>query len=66
MVAAGADMCGAFRFLAGSTGTEGCVRRAFEASLSTYLIDSEKAEPRRLQEGDGRLSRARRNAGAGG
>jgi hypothetical protein len=55
-VAAGAEMCIAFhRFLTGSKGTKDCVRRAIEAGIPTYLIDSEKAEPRRLREGDGRL-----------
>jgi hypothetical protein len=57
MVAAGADMCVAFhRFLTESRVTKDCVRRAIEAGIPTYLIDSEKAEPRRLREGDGRLS----------
>jgi hypothetical protein len=57
MVAAGAEMCVAFhRFLAASSGTKDCVWRAIEAGIPTYLIDSEKAEPRRLREGDGRLS----------
>jgi hypothetical protein len=41
MVAAGAEMCVAFhRFLAGSRGTKDCVRRANEAGIPTYLIDS--------------------------
>jgi acetylglutamate kinase len=57
MVAAGAEMCIAFhKFLAGSKGTKDCVRRAIEAAIPTYLIDSEKAEPRWLREGDGWLS----------
>jgi hypothetical protein len=55
MVAAGAEMCIAFhRFLTESRGTKGCVRRAIEAGIPTYLIDSEMAEPRRLREGGGR------------
>jgi hypothetical protein len=67
MVAAGAEMCIAFhRFLAGSKGTKDCVRRAIEAGIPTYLIDSKQAEPMRLRADDGRLSRAQRNAGAGG
>jgi hypothetical protein len=55
MVAAGADMCVAFhRFLSGSKGTNDCVRRAIEAGIPTYLIDSEAAAPRRLSADDGR------------
>jgi hypothetical protein len=50
MVAAGAEMCVAFhRFIAGSKGTKDCVRRAITAGIPTYLIHSEKAEPRRLR-----------------
>jgi hypothetical protein len=57
MVAAGAKMCIAFhRLLTESHGTKDCVRRAIEAGIRTYLIDSEKAEPRRLREGYGRLN----------
>jgi hypothetical protein len=57
MVAAGAEMCVAFnRFLAASSGTKDCVRRAIEAGIPTYLIDSEAVEPRRLRDGDGRLA----------
>jgi hypothetical protein len=54
MVAAGAEMCVAFhRFLATSRRTKDCVRRALEAGIPTYLIDSEKTETRRLWAGDG-------------
>jgi hypothetical protein len=57
MVAAGAEMCVAFhRFLTGSKGTKDCVRRAINAGIPTYLIDSETAEPRRSRAVDGRLS----------
>jgi hypothetical protein len=56
MVAAGAEMCIAFhRFLAGSSGTKDCLRRALAAGIPTYLIDSKKAEPTRLRADDGRL-----------
>jgi hypothetical protein len=56
MVAAGAGMCVAFhRFLRQSRGTKDCVRRAIEAGIPTYLVDSEKARPRRLRAGDARL-----------
>jgi hypothetical protein len=57
MVAAGAEMCIAFhRFLTGSRATKDCVRRALDAGIPTYLIDSETAKPRRLRADDGRLS----------
>jgi hypothetical protein len=57
MVAAGAEMCIVFhRFLTASRGTKDCVCRTIAAGIPTYLIDSEKAEPRRVREGDGRLS----------
>jgi hypothetical protein len=56
MVAAGAGMCVAFhRFLRQSRGTKDCVRRAIEAGIPTYLVDSEEARPRRLRAGDTRL-----------
>jgi hypothetical protein len=57
MVKAGAEMCVAFhRFLAESRETKDCVRRAIEAGIPTYLIDSENAEPTRLRADDGRLN----------
>jgi hypothetical protein len=56
MVAAGAGMCVAFhRFLRQSRGTKDCVRRAIEAGIPTYLIDSKAARPRRLRAHDARL-----------
>lgn len=56
MVAAGADLCLAFhRAISASKGTKDCARRAIEAGIPTYLIDSEKAEPKRLLAGDARL-----------
>jgi hypothetical protein len=56
MVAAGAGMCVAFhRFLRQSRGTKDCARRAIEAGIPTYLIDSKAARPRRLRAGDARL-----------
>jgi hypothetical protein len=56
MVAAGARMCVAFhRFLRQSRGTKDCVRRAIEARIPTYLVDSKEARPRRLRAGDARL-----------
>jgi hypothetical protein len=56
MVAAGADLCLAFhRAISSSKGTKDCARRAIAAGIPTYLIDSERAEPRRLKAGDVRL-----------
>jgi hypothetical protein len=55
MVAAGAQTCAAFhRHLTGGNGTKDRVRRVIETGIPTYLVESEKAEPRRLWEGDGR------------
>jgi hypothetical protein len=57
MVAAAAEMCFTFhRFLAGCSGTKDCVRRALEAGIPTYLIDSEATEQRQLRADDERLS----------
>jgi hypothetical protein len=56
MVAAGAGLCIAFhRAISSSKGTKDCVRRAIEAGIPTYLINSEAAEPKRLLAGDARL-----------
>ena len=56
MVAAGAGMCLAFhRAISASKGTKDCARRAIEAGIPTYLIDSERAEPKRFRAGDARL-----------
>jgi hypothetical protein len=56
MVAAGAEMCLALhRAISASRGTNDCARRAIAAGIPTYLIDSERAEPKRLREGDARL-----------
>jgi hypothetical protein len=56
MVDAGAGMCLAFhRYLANSKGTRDCARRAIAAGIPTYLIDSDRARPRRLRAGDARL-----------
>lgn len=57
MVEAGADMCIAIHEnLRGSRGTKDCVRRAIAAGVPTYLIDSDRCEPRRLAADDPRLS----------
>jgi len=56
MVAAGAEMCLAFhRAISASKGTKDCARRAIEAGIPTYLINSNAAEPKRLKAGDARL-----------
>jgi hypothetical protein len=38
-----------------AAGTKDCARQAIEAGIPTYLIDSEKAQPRRIRAGDARL-----------
>jgi hypothetical protein len=56
MVDAGAGLCLALhRYLANSKGTRDRARRAIAAGLPTHLIDSERAQPRRLRAGDARL-----------
>jgi hypothetical protein len=56
MVDLGADLCIAFhRAISASKGTKDCARRAIEAGIPTYLINSDAAEPKRLMAGDARL-----------
>jgi hypothetical protein len=56
MVDAGADLCLAcHRAITASKGTKDCVRRAMAAGIPTYLIDSERGEPKRLRGDDERL-----------
>lgn len=56
MVADGVEMCLALhRAISASKGTKDCARRVIAAGIPTYLIDSEKAEPKRLRAGDVRL-----------
>ncbi len=43
------------RAISSSKGRKHCARRAIEAGIPTYLIDSERAEPKRLRAGDERL-----------
>jgi hypothetical protein len=58
MVDSGADLCLAFHhFLANSTATKDCARRAIAAGIPTYLIDGADARPRRLSADDPRLAR---------
>jgi hypothetical protein len=57
MVKLGAGLCIAVnRFIPGSKGTKDCARQAAEAGIPTYLIDSEKARPKRLLADDPRLA----------
>jgi len=56
MIRLGAQMCLPFHWaISSSKGTKDCARRAIAAGIPTYLIDSERGEPRRLREGDARL-----------
>lgn len=56
MIAAGADLCIAVHHsLADDDRTKDCVRRAIAAKIPVFLIDNERAYPRRLQAGDPRL-----------
>lgn len=56
MIEAGAGLCLAVhRFLMNSKGTKNCARQAIEAGIPTYLIDSDKAVPKRLRAEDPRL-----------
>jgi hypothetical protein len=56
MVRLGAGLCLAVhRFIFNSKGTKDCARQAIEAGIPTYLIDSEKALPKRLRADDPRL-----------
>jgi hypothetical protein len=51
MVAAGADfVIAVHRSLAWSRGTKDCAKRALDAGIPVYLIDSEDGEPRRVHE----------------
>jgi hypothetical protein len=43
------------RAISASKGTKDCTRRAIAVGIPTYLIDSERSDPRRLREGDARL-----------
>ena len=56
MIRAGVDLCIAVhRFVMNSKGTKDCARQAIEAGIPTYLIDSERAVPKRLLADDPRL-----------
>jgi hypothetical protein len=56
MVEAGADLCIALhRSIETSKGTKDCVRQALAAGISVWLVEDERAIPRRIQAGDHRL-----------
>jgi hypothetical protein len=56
-VQAGADLCIAMRrTLATSKGTKDCIRQALAAGIPVYLIEDERAIPRRVQVEDKRLA----------
>jgi hypothetical protein len=56
MIRAGAGLCVVVhRSLATSQGVKDCARQAIAAGIPTYLIDSERAVPRRLRGGDALL-----------
>ena len=57
MVQAGADLCiGLHRSLASSKGTKDCVRQALAAGIPVWLIEDERAVPKREQADDKRLA----------
>jgi hypothetical protein len=57
MVQAGADLCIALhRSTETSKGTKDCVRKALAAGISVWLIEDERAVPKRVQADDKRLT----------
>jgi hypothetical protein len=57
MVATGPDMCVALhRDLASSKGTKDCVRQALASNIPVWLIENERAVPRRIEAADARLN----------
>ena len=66
MVEAGADLCVALhRRLEASKGTKDCVRQALAAGIPVYLIEDERAIPRRCRPGTRGLRRSRERASVG-
>jgi hypothetical protein len=56
MVDSGADLCIALhRSIAKSKGTKNCVLHALNAGIPTYLVEDERAIPKRLETDDTRL-----------
>jgi hypothetical protein len=57
MVKTGIDLCIALhRSLATSKGTKDCVRQALAVGIPVYLIEDDRAIPRRIEPGDKRLA----------
>jgi hypothetical protein len=57
MVDSGADLCIALhRSFAKSKGTKNCILHALNAGIPTYLIEDERAIPRRLNPSDARIA----------
>jgi len=57
MIEKGADLCIALhRSIAKSTRTKDCIRQALAAGIPTYLIDNDRAIPRRMNSADSRLA----------
>jgi YspA, cpYpsA-related SLOG family len=57
MVESGADMCIALhRTLETSRGTKDCIRKALAAQIPVWLIEDERAIPRRVRNDDVRLA----------
>jgi len=53
----GADLCIALhRSITTSTRTKDCVRQALAAGIPTFLVEDERAIPRRIDAGDERLA----------
>ena len=56
MVEAGEDLCMAcHRSIEASKGTKDCVRQALAAGIPVYLVEDDRASPRRVQAEDKRL-----------
>jgi len=57
MIARGADLCIApHRSITPSKRTKDCIRHALAAGIPTFLIEDERAIPRRIEAGDERLA----------
>ena len=58
MIQSGADVCTTLHSsLEASKGTKYCVRQALAAGIPIYLVEDDRAVPRRVQAGDKRLAR---------
>jgi len=56
MIARGADLCIALhRSITTSKRTKDCIRQSLAAGIPTFLIEDERAIPRRIEAGDQRL-----------